>query len=341
MSHKTSFRTTPPQISNDCGTKKAINKSNFPILNGMAIYTLTINEGCFREPHWHANADELGYCVKGKALVTIFSTGNQHSQFTLSAGEMFLVPSGSFHSIENIGAGPAEFVISFSHEMPEDFGLSGFTGCLDTTVLGNTWGMPVSKIAGLTRSPIDIQLGRAKGPVKVPDSATVTNPYKFACEAHPPLLSAPVGSAIVARRDTWAALKHQAMYSLRIQGIGMREPHWHPETAELGYVLEGRARMTIQQPGGTSETYELEPGDVYFIPHAWPHHIENLGKTEIHFLVFFDSPDVQDIGYTGGISAFGDRITGPSLGLTAEQVASIPKLLSDSLLVTKVNPVSK
>ena len=149
------------------------------------------------------------------------------------------------------------------------------------------------------------------------------------------------GPAIVARRDTWAALKHQAMYSLRIQGIGMRELHWHPETAELGYVLEGRARMTIQQPGGSSETYELEPGDVYFIPHAWPHHIENLGKTEIHFLVFFDSPDVQDIGYTGGISAFGDRITGPSLGLTAEQVASIPKLLSDSLLVAKVNPVSK
>ncbi len=133
--------------------------------------------------------------------------------------------------------------------------------------------MPVSKIAGLTRSPIDIQLGRAKGPVKIPDSASLTNPYKFACEAHPPLLSAPVGSAIVARRDTWAALKHQAMYSLRIQGIGMREPHWHPETAELGYVLEGRARMTIQQPGGSSETYELEPGDVYFIPHAWPHHI--------------------------------------------------------------------
>lgn len=341
MAHKTSFRTTKPQISNDCGVKTAINKSNFPILNGMAIYTLTINPGCFREPHWHANADELGYCVKGKTLVTIFATGNQHSQFTISAGEMFFVPSGSFHSIENIGDGAAEFVITFSHEMPEDFGLSGFSGCLDATVLGNTWGLPVAEIAGVTRSPIDIQLGRAQGAATIPESAGFPSPYKFACESHAPLVSAPVGSAIVARRDTWPALKHQAMYSLRIQGIGMREPHWHPETAELGYVLEGRARMTIQQPGGAFETYELEPGDVYFIPHAWPHHIENLGDTPIHFLVFFDSPDVLDIGYTGGIPAFGKRITGPSLGLSAEQVARIPKLPSDSLLVAKVNPLAK
>jgi hypothetical protein len=32
MPHKTSFRTTQLQISNDCGVKTAINKSKFPIL---------------------------------------------------------------------------------------------------------------------------------------------------------------------------------------------------------------------------------------------------------------------------------------------------------------------
>ena len=29
-----------------------------------------------------------------------------------------------------------------------------------------------------------------------------------------------------------------AMFSVRITDAGMREPHWHPETAEMGYVLE-------------------------------------------------------------------------------------------------------
>jgi len=38
MPHKTSFRTTQPQISNDCGVKTAINKSNFPILERLVGY---------------------------------------------------------------------------------------------------------------------------------------------------------------------------------------------------------------------------------------------------------------------------------------------------------------
>ena len=48
------------------------------------------------------------------------------------------------------------------------------------------------------------------------------------------------------------------------------EPHWHPQTAEMGYVLEGRERMTILDPDGTRDTYELHSGDVYFIPPAYP-----------------------------------------------------------------------
>ena len=50
----------------------------------------------------------------------------------------------------------------------------------------------------------------------------------------------------------------------------MREPHWHPRTAEMGYVVKGRARMTVLSPGAKVDTYELGPGDMYFIPRAYP-----------------------------------------------------------------------
>lgn len=316
------------------------NKANFPILRNLALYHLTIQPGCFREPHWHANADELTYCLGGKALVTVFASGNQHGQFTISEGEMFLVPSGQLHSIENISDRPARFVVSFSHEMPEDFGLSGFAGCLDPTVLGNTWGLTAEEVRGVTRSSNDIQLGRTTGAIEVSEEAGFVHPWKFAIESRAPFVSAPTGSAIVARRDTWPALRHQAMYSLRMQGTGMREPHWHPETAELGFVHTGRARMTVQSPGGSSETYELEEGDIYFIPRAYPHHIENLTEAEMRFLIFFDTPDVQDIGLTGAIPAFPDRLVGPTLNLSPEQLNRIPRQPSDLLLVEKVNPLT-
>jgi len=339
MSHKYSLRSAPPQISNACGSKTAATRADFPILRGLSVYRLVVNEGCFREPHWHANADELGYCLRGRALVTIFASGNVHAQFAIAEGEMFFIPSGSLHAIENIGSGAAEFFLSFSHESPEDFGLSGFVECLSPAVLGNTWSIPAGELPDRRAHAADLHFGRRAGPAEIPESAHYASPCKFPIEARAPLLSGPDGSAIVARRDTWPALRSQAMYSLRLQGIGMREPHWHPETAELGFVHTGRARMTVQSPGGSAETYELAEGDIYFIPRAYPHHIENLTGGEMRFLIFFDTPDVQDIGLTGAIPAFPLRVMGPTLGLGEPQLAQIPRLPSDLLLVGKINPV--
>ena len=121
----------------------------------------------------------------------------------------------------------------------------------------------------------------------------------------------------------------------------MREPHWHPETAELGYVQEGHARMTVQHPGNHSETYNLEPGDIYFIPSAYPHHIENLTGENLHFLIFFDTPYVLDIGYTGAIPAFPHRSIGPILNIKNSQMPIIPNLPADELIVQKVNPIGE
>ncbi len=339
MAHKLSLGDVPPQISNAFGTKIAATKSVFPILRGLCLYRLTIHEGCFREPHWHVNADELGYCLSGEAVVTIFASGNVHAQFTISAGEMFFVPSGSLHAIENVGSGDVEMVITFSHEQVEDFGLSGFVGCLSEAVMGNTWGLSESELAGLTRSPKSVEFAKASASAAIPESAAYPSPFKFPIEKRTPLITNEDGSAIVARRDTWPVLRNQAMYSLRLHGIGMREPHWHPETAELGYVFSGHARMTVQSPDATFDTYELHPGDIYFIPRAYPHHIENLDGTEVRFLIFFDTPDVQDIGLTGAIPAFPSRLVGPTLGLGANEVEKIPRLPADRLVVSRINPL--
>ena len=339
MSHKFPLGATPPQLVTPLGTKTQATKSNFPILKGLSLYHLVINPGCFREPHWHANADELGYCLRGLARVTIFASGNVHARFTISAGEMYFVPSGSLHAIENLGAETAEFTITFSHESVEDFGLSGFVGCMSPAVMGNTWNLDEAALAGLTRSLQSVEFGRATSAPIPAESDNYPSPYKLAIEARAPLLANADGSAIVARRDTWPALRAQAMYSVRIHGTGMREPHWHPETAELGFVHTGHARMTVQSPDGSAETYELQPGDIYFIPKAYPHHIENLNGTEIHFLIFFDTPDVQDIGLTGAIPGFPESLIGPTLGIAEDQVCQIPRLPSDLLLVGRINPL--
>lgn len=340
MSHKFSLRAQKPSVATPYGSKTSADAAGFPILKGLSIYRLEIPCRGFREPHWHANADELTYCLGGNVLVTIFASGNVHARFVVGAGEMFFVPSGSLHAIENAGPEAAELLVTLSDESPEDFGLSGFVGNLTPGVLANTWGLDRTALDGETRSADDLFFAGSAGPCEISEPDTYPHPWKFAIESRAPLLQNVHGSAIVARKDTWPALRHQAMYSVRIGGTGMREPHWHPETAELGYVKEGHARMTVESPGGKAETYELEPGDVYFIPTAYPHHIENLNADAgLHFLIFFDTPEVQDIGFTGAIPALDARVMAPTLGLSPEQFALIPRLPADLLIVGKENPV--
>jgi oxalate decarboxylase len=130
--------------------------------------------------------------------------------------------------------------------------------------------------------------------------------------------------------------------ALRLGGNGMREPHWHPETAEMGYVLTGRSRMTIKSPGdgpSSLDTFEIGPGDMYFIPKGYPHHIENLGTDELHFLIFFDRAMPEDIGYTGSIPAFPRRMVAPTLGTTERALPHYPELSADAMIVKKRNPV--
>ncbi len=329
-----------PQFKNAFGNRAIIDQKNLPILQGMALYFLTLNPGAFREPHWHPNANELAYCTKGKTLITIFSNGNLHDTFSISKGEMFFVPSGYLHSIENVGSEDVEFVIVFNHECPEDFGISGSAGCMSPSVLGNTWDLPTETVRNIRYSSKNILIGKADGDPEIPHEAAFPNHYKFPLESIFSTINTSDGSIKMAVKQVWPILEGLSMFSLRMSGTGMREPHWHPKTAELGYVLTGQARMTLLRPSDDAVTYKLNAGDLYFIPKAYPHHIENLENNETRFLIFFDHSTPQDIGFTGGFSAFPKRIVAPTLGITAKEFPNLLKYSSDKILVTKRNPVA-
>lgn len=163
--------------------------------------------------------------------------------------------------------------------------------------------------------------------------------HRFPLSTTPPQDVSPGGSRTAATAANFPILRGMSLYRLEIGEGGFREPHWHPETAELGYVVCGRGRMTIRAPGGAKsvDTFDLERGDIYFIPKAYPHHIENIGSgpdaEKLHFLVFFDQAMGQDIGYTGGIPAFPRRIVAPTLGTTVAALPRYPDAPSDLLIV--------
>jgi oxalate decarboxylase len=127
---------------NDFGTMRRVTSDNLPILKRLSIKRVLLNPGAMRTPHWHANANELTYCVSGTALVSVLDDHSRFSNFVVTAGQMFHIDSGALHHIENIGTDVAEFVITFRNERPEDFGLGATFGAFTDAVLGNTYDLP-------------------------------------------------------------------------------------------------------------------------------------------------------------------------------------------------------
>ncbi|MCV7440756.1 cupin domain-containing protein [Mycobacterium paraense] len=323
----------------DLGSIRRLTADTFPILKRLSIKRVLINPGAMRTPHWHANANELTYCVAGTALVSVLDTGSQFSSFVVRAGDMFHVDSGSLHHIENIGSDTAEFIIAFRSERPEDFGLGAAFGAMTDAVLGNTYDLPASDFAAMRRSTTDRALVARSGDPDVPGTAYFDDPHKFSVEAMTPPVSLAVGSARTARVQYWPALKDLSMYSLRIREDGMREPHWHPVTAEMGYVNRGAARMTVMDPDGTLDTWYLRQGDVYFVPRAYPHHIEVVDAPEMHFCIFFDQPTPGDIGYRASASAYSREVLAATFDTHIDDLPAFPFTKADPLIVKRINPV--
>ena len=98
--------------------------------------------------------------------------------------------------------------------------------------------------------------------------------------------------------------------------------------------------MTVLSPGAKVDTYELSPGDMYFIPRAYPHHIENIGVEELHFLILFDQANSEDIGYTGGLRAYTNEVLGAAFGCDPKFFENLPPYAEDALIVGRKNPVS-
>jgi oxalate decarboxylase len=75
----------------------------------------------------------------------------------------------------------------------------------------------------------------------------------------------------------------------------MRELHWHPNTDEWQYYIEGQARMGVFAASGQARTFDFQANDVGYVPFAMGHYIENTGNTMLRFLEIFKSDYYADV----------------------------------------------
>jgi oxalate decarboxylase len=333
--HTFKMETLKPQAICKGGTRTMINQNNFPILKGMALYVLQLDIGGVREPHWHPNAAELSYCLSGNAVMTIFSPGSGHDTFTVREGEIVYIPRGYLHHIENISYKETQFAIAFNHEMPEDIGLSGSTGSIADSVLGATFGVGSEYFDNFKKSNHDLIItSKPNYKVTTDTYQRVPNYHKFNLKAFPPTVQSKGGTVSLGNANNFEILNGLACYLLTLKPKGVREPHWHPNAAELDYVVSGRARMTIFSPGDKVDTFEVGPNEIVFIPPGYFHYIENVNSNEdMQFAVFFNDERPEDIGISGAFGAYSNEVLGSLFGIEAKALDSLPKFQEDLFVV--------
>ena len=78
--------------------------NNFKVWkNTLAAALVTVHPGGMREMHWHPNADEWQYWIKGKGRMTVFNTGPNALTMDFNPGDIGYVKRNLGHYMENVG----------------------------------------------------------------------------------------------------------------------------------------------------------------------------------------------------------------------------------------------
>jgi oxalate decarboxylase len=117
-----------PYKENRGGRIQVADSSNFTVSRTVASALATIEPGGIREMHWHPNADEWQYYLRGQARMTVFNTGPKATTTDFRAGDVGVVRKSLGHYVENTGDDVMQFLEVFRAPRYEEVSLAEWLG---------------------------------------------------------------------------------------------------------------------------------------------------------------------------------------------------------------------
>jgi oxalate decarboxylase len=117
------------------GRIQIADSTNFKISKTIASALVTVEPGGMREMHWHPNADEWQYYLRGEARMTVFNTGPKATTNDFRAGDVGVVRKSLGHYVENTGSDVLQFLELFRTDRYEEVSLAEWFGHLPPELL--------------------------------------------------------------------------------------------------------------------------------------------------------------------------------------------------------------
>ena len=282
------------------GWTRQVTARELGVSTTIAGVNMRLNAGGIRELHWHKQA-EWAYMLYGTARITAIDAQGRNFVDDVGVGDLWYFPGGIPHSIQGLGPDGCEFLLVFddgNFDEDDTFLLSDWFKHVPPEVLGKNFGVP-SQLFGHTPDPRELYIFSAPVPGPLgPDKLLGAQPVPLSF-SHRMLAQEPIrtksGTVRISDSSVFPASKNIAAALVEIEPGGMRELHWHPNTDEWQYYIDGQGRMGVFAASGQARTFDFQAGDVGYAPFAMGHYVENTGSTTLRFLEVFKSSYYADV----------------------------------------------
>jgi oxalate decarboxylase len=312
------------------GTLREMTAEDYPPIPNMASAQIDLDVGGMRGMHWHDTAGEIGYVVRGAALLTVIDASNNREIVALHEGDIYCVPVGFAHCLACLGSEPCRVVAVYDDGRTVESNAINVTDWLKAepanilTAILNVPGERLQQSAG--KIPL---ISKHAPLLEVPAAphgfaTTAAQSFRFPLAQMTPVTSSGGTFVQASRLDFPMSQTMVAALTVLFPG-GIREPHWHPNADEWDYVLSGRAKITTFAGAGKSAVVEVGPGDLGYLPRNAAHAVQTIGDEPFRLLSIFNADSFQAIGLSGLLIGTPDELLARNLGLTEAEVSRITK----------------
>jgi oxalate decarboxylase len=119
-----SLGSSAPVSQSKGGKIQLADSSTFQVSTTIAAALITMEPGALRQMHWHPNADEWQYYIKGNARMGVFNTGPNVMTRDFNPGDIGYVKKNFGHYVQNVGDTELQFFSVFRTPRYEEMSLS-------------------------------------------------------------------------------------------------------------------------------------------------------------------------------------------------------------------------
>ncbi|TFK08066.1 cyclic AMP-dependent transcription factor ATF-4 [Platysternon megacephalum] len=325
----------------------------------MTFGTLRIKSKGLRAPHWHFNANEHGFLLKGSAWIGVVDAGGSIvTTYNVTTGQVIFFPKNTLHWVKNVGEDDCLFLLFFTtHEelqtldvddvffsTPEDIAARSLKPQGGVNFI-RTFKKQIEDQA-INLPPNLVELVQNASYVQSPDKLVWRYFYNLKDSTE---FKLPGGVIQWARfRKNGVGLNdNEKIFSeslqthentltlgtIRIYSNGLRQPHFHFNANEMGYVISGCGKVGIIVSSKITTDFDIGTGDVVFFPIGTQHYIKSTCDEDLLMILAFSTGNqLQTLDMDDYFHATADHILAQLFFKKQEEFKKIPRFSEDQAI---------